>query len=83
MSHEFRLADIGEGLEEAEIIEWLVQVGDRVRRDQTIVEVMTDKATVEIPAPASGTIGELRAEAGDVVPVGDVIFTLEGATPFM
>jgi pyruvate dehydrogenase E2 component (dihydrolipoamide acetyltransferase) len=74
---EFKLPDIGEGTAEGEIVQWLVSAGDKVSEFQAIVEVMTDKATVEIPSPASGTIGELRADAGEVVAVGSVIFTLE------
>ena len=79
---EFKLPDIGEGVAEGEIVQWLVNAGDEVAEFQPVVEVMTDKATVEIPAPAAGTIGELRAAPGDVVPVGTVIFTLEsGGAP--
>jgi len=74
---EFKLPDIGEGVAEGEIVQWLVNAGDEVAEFQPVVEVMTDKATVEIPAPAPGKIGELRAAAGDVVPVGEVIYTLE------
>ena len=77
MALEFKLPDIGEGIAEGEIVQWLVAAGDTVEEHQPVVEVMTDKATVEIPAPASGKIGELRAAPGDVVPVGDVIYTLE------
>ena len=77
MALEFKLPDIGEGIAEAEIVGWRVAVGDTVEEYQTIVEVMTDKAVVEIPAPSSGTITELRAGEGDVVPVGQVIFVLE------
>jgi len=76
MTIEFKLPDVGEGVAEGEIVQWLVQVGDQVAEHQSVVEVMTDKATVEIPAPAPGTITEIRAEAGDVVPVGSVIFVL-------
>jgi len=76
---EFKLPDIGEGTAEGEIVQWLVQPGDQVAEFQAIVEVMTDKATVEIPSPAAGKIGELRVAAGDVVAVGAVIFTLETA----
>ena len=76
---EFKLPDIGEGVAEAEIIQWLVKPGDEVAEFQSIVEVNTDKANVEIPSPAPGRIGELRAAEGDVVPVGDVIFTIETA----
>lgn len=73
---EFKLPDIGEGIAEGEIVQWLVAAGDSVEEHQAVVEVMTDKATVEVPAPRAGTILELRANAGDVVPVGDVIFVL-------
>ncbi|MEM9494224.1 MAG: biotin/lipoyl-containing protein, partial [Myxococcota bacterium] len=56
MSFEFRLPDIGEGVVEGEIVAWKVAVGDRLELDQPMVEVMTDKATVEIPAPRAGTV---------------------------
>ncbi|MEZ5977224.1 MAG: dihydrolipoyllysine-residue acetyltransferase [Planctomycetota bacterium] len=75
-SREFKLPDIGEGIAEGEIVKWLVAEGDEVEEHQAVVEVMTDKATVEVPAPAAGTIRELRAKEGDVVPVGSVIFVL-------
>ena len=77
MAIEFKLPDIGEGIAEGEIVKWLVQVGDTVKEHQSVVEVMTDKATVEVPAPAAGTIQELRAKEGDTVPVGSVLFVLE------
>jgi pyruvate dehydrogenase E2 component (dihydrolipoamide acetyltransferase) len=73
---EFKLPDIGEGVAEGEIVKWLVSEGDTVAEHQAVVEVMTDKATVEIPSPAAGNIAALKAKAGDVVPVGSVIFTL-------
>ena len=79
MALEFQLPDIGEGIAEGEIVKWHVQPGDTVAEHQTVVEVMTDKATVEVPAPRAGTITELRAGEGDVVPVGTVIFVLDGA----
>jgi pyruvate dehydrogenase E2 component (dihydrolipoamide acetyltransferase) len=81
---EFKLPDIGEGIAEGEIVKWLVKAGDAVKEHQAVVEVMTDKATVEVPSPAAGVIGELRAQAGQTVPVGSVIFTLQmagGAAP--
>ena len=77
MALEFKLPDIGEGIAEGEIVKWLVKEGDKVAEHQPVVEVMTDKATVEIPAPQAGRITELRAKAGDVVPVGQVLFVLE------
>jgi len=78
MALEFKLPDIGEGIAEGEIVKWLVQAGDTVTEHQPVVEVMTDKATVEIPAPQPGQVVELRAKEGDVVPVGQVIFVLAG-----
>lgn len=77
MALEFKLPDIGEGTAEGEIVQWLVKAGDDVAEFQSVVEVMTDKATVEIPSPASGKITALLAAEGDVVAVGSVIFTLE------
>jgi len=82
MTIEFKLPDIGEGVAEGEIVKWMVSTGDSVEEHQSVVEVMTDKATVEVPAPAAGVITELRAAEGDVVPVGSVIYILstgEGA----
>jgi pyruvate dehydrogenase E2 component (dihydrolipoamide acetyltransferase) len=78
--YEFKLPDIGEGVTEGEIVNWLVQEGDKVSEDQEMVEVMTDKATVTIGAPRQGTIAELRAKVGEVVPVGQVlvVFDLQG-----
>ncbi len=79
MALEFKLPDIGEGIAEGEIVKWLVSVGDTVAEHQPVVEVMTDKATVEIPAPQAGKITAIRAKEGDVVPVGSVLFVLEAA----
>lgn len=73
MAYEFKLPDIGEGVHEGEIVQWLVQQGDFVKEDQAIVEVMTDKVTAEIPAPVSGIIQELRGKPGEVITVGSVI----------
>lgn len=82
MTFNFKLPDIGEGVAEGEIVEWLVNVGDVVAEDDPMVEVMTDKATVTIGAPRAGTISEVRFGVGDVAQVGDVIVTIaegEGA----
>jgi pyruvate dehydrogenase E2 component (dihydrolipoamide acetyltransferase) len=72
----FALPDLGEGLTEATVVEWLVGVGDPVRVDQPVVEVETAKARVEVPAPFAGVIAALHAEAGDTVPVGFALLTV-------
>jgi pyruvate dehydrogenase E2 component (dihydrolipoamide acetyltransferase) len=77
MPYEVKLPDIGEGIAEGEIVRWLVKAGDKVREDQPLVEVMTDKASVEIPSPRTGIVGALLAEEGQVVPVGSVIVSIE------
>ncbi|TDB93234.1 biotin/lipoyl-containing protein, partial [Actinomadura sp. 7K534] len=74
----FRLPDLGEGLTEAEIIEWKVAVGDVVAVDQAVVEVETAKAAVEVPSPVAGTVTKLYAEAGVVVDVGAPLLALNG-----
>ncbi len=76
MAFEFKLPDIGEGIHEGEIVKWLVKEGDTVQEDQPIVEVMTDKATVELPSPVAGTILEIRAKEGEIVPVGSVLVVI-------
>ncbi|GLQ39472.1 dihydrolipoamide acetyltransferase component of pyruvate dehydrogenase complex [Rhizobium albus] len=68
-----KLPDVGEGVAEAELVEWHVKIGDAVREDDIVAAVMTDKATVEIPAPCDGEIAWLGADVGDVVAVGSVI----------
>ena len=77
---EFRFPDVGEGLEEGEIIRWRVAAGDTVNRDQTLVEVQTDKAHVELPSPVAGTVVSLAVEAGDIVKVGQLLVVLETGT---
>ncbi len=77
MPFEFKLPDIGEGIHEGEIVKWLVKEGDIVREDQPMVEVMTDKATVEIPAPRAGRILKLNAKEGETVKVGSVLVIIE------
>jgi len=74
---EFRLVDIGEGLTEAEIVRWLVNVGDRVVEDQPVVEIETAKAVVEMPAPATGTVVALGGGAGDMIAVGDMLVVID------
>src|SRR5688500_6074462 len=79
MAYEFRLPDLGEGLTEGEIARWLVSVGQDVAEDDPLVEIQTDKTTVEIPSPAAGVVSEIRAAEGDVVPVGTVIVVIGDA----
>src|SRR5438552_1805152 len=76
MAYEFRLPDLGEGLDEGEVVHWLVQEGDLVKEEQPIVEVMTDKVTVEIPSPRAGTVLKICVGEGDVVPVGTTLLTI-------
>ena len=73
----FKLPDIGEGVVEGEVVEWMVTVGDTVKEDDPILSVMTDKATVEIPAPCDGTVTKIIGEAGDILPVGVVCIEFE------
>lgn len=73
MTFEFRLPDLGEGMDSGEIVEWLVTVGDFVREDDRLVEIQTDKAIVELPSPHTGTVLSLGGKAGDTVPVGEII----------
>ena len=73
---EFKLPDIGEGVHEGEIVKWLVKAGDPIQADQPMVEVMTDKATVEIPSPVAGTVEALFAKEGDTVEVGKSIIRI-------
>lgn len=67
---DIQLPEIGEGVTEGELVRWLVKVGDTITADQSVVELMTDKATVEVPAPFGGVVKELRGKEGDVIKVG-------------
>ncbi|MBX3034833.1 MAG: dihydrolipoyllysine-residue acetyltransferase [Bdellovibrionaceae bacterium] len=83
MATEVKLPELGEGVTEGELVKWLVKPGDAVKADQAVAEIMTDKATVEVPSPVAGTVRELRGKPGDVVKVESVLLTLEsgaGAT---
>src|SRR5690606_25805176 len=74
----FLLPDIGEGLQEAELIKWLVSEGDTVEENQTIAEVETDKALSEIPSPRAGVIATLHGAPGDMMQVGEPFVTYKG-----
>jgi len=78
MAYEFKLPDLGEGLTEGEIARWLVEEGQDVAEDEPLVEIATDKTTVEIPSPASGTVSRILVAEGDVVPVGTVLVVIGG-----
>src|SRR5262249_2046495 len=77
MAFEFRLPDIGEGVVEGEVVRWLVKEGDELREDQPMVEIMTDKATVEIPAPRAGRVAKRMFAEGQLCPVGKVLITID------
>jgi 2-oxoisovalerate dehydrogenase E2 component (dihydrolipoyl transacylase) len=74
---EFKLPDIGEGIAEAEIVQWHVAVGDEVREDQQLADMMTDKATVEMESPVAGKVLQLAGEVGDQIPIGSVLVVIE------
>ena len=75
--YEFRLPDIGEGIAEAEIVAWHIKVGDEVKEDQQVADMMTDKATVELESPVSGRVLELAGEVGDQIPIGSTLVVIE------
>jgi pyruvate dehydrogenase E2 component (dihydrolipoamide acetyltransferase) len=76
VAYEFKLPDLGEGLTEGEVARWLVSEGDEVTEDQPLVEIQTDKTTVEIPSPAAGKVVQILVEEGKVVPVGTVLVVI-------
>src|SRR5918996_3297188 len=78
---DFKLPDLGEGVTEAEIDRWLVKEGQEVNEDDPLVEVITDKATAEIPSPYSGKVARLHVKEGDIVPVGTVLVTIGDGEP--
>ncbi len=81
--YKLRMPDVGEGVVEAEIVAWHVKVGDTITEDDDLVDVMTDKATVEVPSPVSGTVVSLKGEPGDMIAVGTeiVVIRTDGAAP--
>jgi pyruvate/2-oxoglutarate dehydrogenase complex dihydrolipoamide acyltransferase (E2) component len=76
VAYEFRLPDLGEGLTEGEVARWLVQEGQEVDEDDPLVEIQTDKTTVEIPSPAAGRVARILVGEGEVVPVGTVLVVI-------
>jgi pyruvate dehydrogenase E2 component (dihydrolipoyllysine-residue acetyltransferase) len=83
VAYEFKLPDLGEGLTEGEIARWLVQEGQEIAEDEPLVEIQTDKTTVEIPSPAAGKVARILVAEGDVVPVGTVLVVIgeDGSLP--
>lgn len=75
---ELKLPELGEGVHEGELVSWKVKVGDMVKDDQVVAEIMTDKATIELPAPFSGKVTALTAKEGSTVKVGQTMLTYEG-----
>ncbi|HEY2373846.1 MAG TPA: dihydrolipoamide acetyltransferase family protein [Gaiellaceae bacterium] len=78
MAYEFKLPDLGEGLTEGEIARWLVHEGQEIAEDDPLVEIATDKTTVEIPSPAGGVVSKIVVAEGEVVPVGTVLVVIAG-----
>ena len=78
MAYEFRLPDLGEGLTEGEVARWLVSEGQEIAEDEPLVEIQTDKTTVEIPSPAGGVVSRILVGEGEVVPVGTVLVVIDG-----
>src|SRR6186997_2191406 len=83
MAYEFKLPDLGEGLTEGEVARWLVAEGQEIAEDEPLVEIQTDKTTVEIPSPAAGVVSRILVPEGEVVPVGTVLVVIgaDGAVP--
>jgi pyruvate dehydrogenase E2 component (dihydrolipoamide acetyltransferase) len=83
MAYEFKLPDLGEGVREGEIARWLVEVGQEVAEDDPLVEIQTDKTTVEIPSPAAGKVAQILVGEGELVPVGTLLVLIgsDGETP--
>jgi len=80
-AYEFKLPDLGEGLTEGEVARWLVAEGDEIAEDAPLVEIQTDKTTVEIPSPAAGRVTRILVAEGDVVPVGTVLVVIGEEAP--
>jgi pyruvate dehydrogenase E2 component (dihydrolipoamide acetyltransferase) len=82
VAYEFKLPDLGEGVAEGEVARWLVEVGQEIAEDDPLVEIQTDKTTVEIPSPAGGTVAQILVEEGQLVPVGTPLVVIgDGEVP--
>ncbi len=83
MVYEFKLPDIGEGVSEGEIVKWHVKEGDVIKKDQEMVEIMTDKVTVNIPSPTEGKVLKIIYKDGEIVQVGKAIIEIDGEGPLV
>ncbi|MBL7063398.1 MAG: hypothetical protein ISS49_04215 [Anaerolineae bacterium] len=81
MLYEVTMPKLGMTMEEGEIVEWHVQEGDYVREGDLVLTILTEKATVEIESPMSGRVVEIRVEAGEVVPIGEVVAVVDLDAP--
>src|SRR5947209_14957888 len=80
VAYEFKLPDLGEGLTEGEVARWLVSEGQEIGEDDPLVEIATDKTTVEIPSPAGGKVSQILVQEGEVVPVGTLLVVIGDGT---
>ena len=76
MVFEFKFPDVGEGIQEGEVVKWLVKEGDKVKEDDVLGQIETDKAVVDIPSPKSGTILKIHIKEGEIVKVGETLVTI-------
>src|SRR3990167_4538037 len=74
--YEFKFPDVGEGITEGEIVKWVVKEGDKVKEDDVLGQIETDKAVVDIPSPKSGTSLKIYLKEGDIVKVGETLVTI-------
>ena len=80
MAIEFKLPELGENIEAGDVVNVLVSAGDKVEKEQTVLELETDKATIEVPSSVSGVIKEVYVQAGQTIKVGQLVLTVEGST---
>ena len=81
MATEFKIPNLGDGIKGGDVLNVLVKVGDTVAKDQGVLELETDKATIEVPSSVAGTVAEIKVKSGDKVTIGQVVLTLtEGAS---
>jgi pyruvate dehydrogenase E2 component (dihydrolipoamide acetyltransferase) len=77
MATEFKIPNLGDGIKGGDVLNVLVKVGDAVAKDQNVIELETDKATIEVPSSVAGTVAEIKVKRGEKVTIGQVVLTLE------